>query len=996
MTGREALLALLGRTRRRSLGLGLGRGLAAGLLGLGAAALAGSAAAAWLPEGLGPWAVALGLGVGVVAGAWLARAEWRRARPRLSAPAAAARLAGGDPALADRVATGADLAGWGEAGAGPRGASPALAEAEVAAAAALAQALDPVRALPWGPLVRRLGQAGAVALVLAGWLAWGPATARDAWVRLAAGPAPRPVAVGNLRLALAPPAYTGLPEAEVQGTDGAVEALAGTRVTLSGEVSRAVDGGVWEGPGGVTVPLAVEGRVFTVSWILDQAGTYTLGFERRGRPVPTDLGPRPVTLVEDARPRAEMAEPAADLEVGTDQAVTVRFEASDDFRVERVELVLQGDAEVRIAVPVTPGGRVEGVTRFLPLAHPTLGDGAHLRVEAWDGDAVAGPKAGSSRSVYLTFLSKQRLMAEIEGLEERLLEALLAQLADHLEAPEPPPPPALERLRTGGKDLLALVAQLVDRVRRGADEGAVGALAVLRIEEGLRAALEPFLAGATPRDGVVAELERDALFLDRLLQSLRMEQALAQGDELAALQRSLFDDLQAGVSPQELVSRLDRLRELLARMAERMARASAEMPDAFANADAVRDMPASELQQLMERLRQALEAGDREAAQALAEELLATLSRWLAALEEAAGAAGQGQVDPALRELAELEAEVREVAGRQEGVLDETRQVGQEASRRAAERLRAELESFLQRQERRLRAVEDAARSLETLAPPTGFHGAPPGFLPPGGAPPDARAFLEARQRLAGAAAEVREGLAQDLGRARQGAEELGAAVEALRRALAPAAEGSRRPEFERQAQLGRQEAEAIRADLERLAGRRLEGLTPEERSRLAGLGRREEELAERAGRLAERLEALARETPLLGPGAAERARGAGGAMGEAGGRLGQGDPFAAVPPETRALEELAEVSRQLQGARQQLEQGGGAGGFQVVRRPGQGPGHGPGGRDVDRGPVEIPREAEARELKAFREEVLKAMRTGRYPKDYEEEVERYYERLIR
>jgi hypothetical protein len=59
-------------------------------------------------------------------------------------------------------------------------------------------------------------------------------------------------------------------------------------------------------------------------------------------------------------------------------------------------------------------------------------------------------------------------------------------------------------------------------------------------------------------------------------------------------------------------------------------------------------------------------------------------------------------------------------------------------------------------------------------------------------------------------------------------------------------------------------------------------------------------------------------------------------------------------------------------------------------------PGVAGGGREVDRSRVEIPKEAEARELKAFREEVLKAMRRGQYPKDYEEDVEKYYERLIR
>ena len=65
--------------------------------------------------------------------------------------------------------------------------------------------------------------------------------------------------------------------------------------------------------------------------------------------------------------------------------------------------------------------------------------------------------------------------------------------------------------------------------------------------------------------------------------------------------------------------------------------------------------------------------------------------------------------------------------------------------------------------------------------------------------------------------------------------------------------------------------------------------------------------------------------------------------------------------------------------------------------REGQGQSHGRGnGRDVDRSRVEIPAEAEARQWRAFREDVLKVMREGRYPEEYEREVERYYERLIR
>jgi len=197
----------------------------------------------------------------------------------------------------------------------------------------------------------------------------------------------------------------------------------------------------------------------------------------------------------------------------------------------------------------------------------------------------------------------------------------------------------------------------------------------------------------------------------------------------------------------------------------------------------------------------------------------------------------------------------------------------------------------------------------------------------------------------------------------------------------------------DRNAEEARAEVRGLIQDLEALAGRRREGIRPEEIEALKDLARRQGDLGGRTESLAERLEGLAERSPFVDRGLSLRAREARQAMGEAEGGLGQGDPFGPVSPETRALEKLAEVGRQLQAAGEQMGQGQQPGlGLQVMRRPGGRSGQ---GREVDRSPVEIPKEMEARELRAFREEVLRAMQ-GRYPKDYEEDVGRYYERLIR
>lgn len=1009
MSAGAALLGAVARTRRRAFVLGLVRGGCAGLgAGLGVL-LAGALLLRAFPEGWRVSGAGLALAASAAAAVFAALGEGRRARPRIGPARAAELLAGSSPGLGELLLTGSDLAAWGEGGAEARGASPELVRAHVEAAEAAARERDPARAVSGRPAALRALQAATAAVVVALWGALDPG-ARGPFGALFAGGAPAPVTVGNLHLTYAPPAYTGLPERRVEGAEGAVRGYRGTRVTLEAEISRALEGGRWVGPGGETVPLALEGRRFSVSWLLDRPGAYSLTFFQGSREVASDFAPRAVALVEDTRPAVELTAPGGDREVTSDQEVEVAFAASDDFGVERAEVVLQGEAEVRLPVPLVPAGaepgagpgavrRVGGRVRFLPLAYPQLGEGAHLRVEAWDGDTVSGPKAGSSRSVYITFLDKRRLATEIADLEERLLEALLGQLADHLELPEPAALADLERLRAKGQDLLRLFDQLVERVERAAAQGALGAVAVLKMEDGLRGVLEPFLAGATEREPLIAELERDILFLDRLLRSLRMEEALSLGDELAALQRSLFDDLQRGAAPEDLLARVDQLQQLLAQMARKLAQGAAETPDAFANADAVRDMPASELEDALRQLREALEAGDREKAQALAETLLETLTRWLAALEKAAGGAAQGEMDPLVQELSELEADVQDIAARQEKILQETQEIGREASRRALEGLREEVESFLERSERRLQAVEEAARRMEASAPRPGFHGmpAPQGTedrMPGADRANGALRLLESRQRVGAAVAEVREALREDLGRTREGARALGEALEDLRAgALGNLdAQDPRARQVEENAGAARREVEGLVRDLEALAGRRREGLGPRDAQALEELGRREGELGERTGAVGDRLEGLARRSPFVDPGLPGRARAAQQVMGEAGERLGQGDPFGAVPLETRALEELAELGRGLEGARRQMGEGQPGQGFQVMRRPGQRPGQ---GQDVDRSPVEIPRETEARELRAFREEVLRAMQ-GRYPRDYEEEVERYYERLIR
>ncbi|RMG88898.1 MAG: DUF4175 family protein [Candidatus Dadabacteria bacterium] len=981
MTREREVLAWVGGVRRRSRRVAGVRAVAAFAAGAGLVVAASAVVLPLVPGPAGAGLAAVFGAAAAVTGLGAARLAWLLLPPAASSVAAAELLAALHPERRRDLEAAADLARWDAGEAERRGASAELVAAQVEAGAAAVEGVAPGAVVPWRWAARPMAW-GALGLAAAGvLLGMGPPKAREAWARLVTGGEPEPVAVGNLTVEVFPPGYTGLAPRRIEGSDGTVEALRGARVVLSGQLSRPVEAGTWEGPGAQVALERTDGG-FRVAWVVDRPGPYRLRFREGRKEVPTDFGARRIVVREDRPPAVDLVEPEGDLEVFRDQEIRVRFRASDDFRVEGAEVVLQGDTEVRIPVPLEPGPVAEGEARILPLTLPDLGPGAHLRVEARDGDTVSGPKAGASRSVYVTFLDARSIRTAVENLEERLLDAVLEILADLLEGA------GGEGVRGKAQDLLTLLGELGERVRQAAEAGTPGAVAALGIEAGLRAAVEPLAAGAPPGPGLVEELERDALFLDRLLRDLRLEEALGLGDELAALQRSLFDELQRGdADPRELAKRVEQIQDLLARMAEQLARSAREMPDAFANADAVRDMPRSELQEQLEALRDALARGDTERARELAAQVLETLSRWLGALEESARGAAQAEMDPLLAELGEAEEELGTLAAEQEQLLGETRDVGREVSARAWEEFAKERDAFLARQEERIRRVQQAAREMARSAPRGGFHG---------GAPPEGNPLelFERERAVSGAAEELRRALAEDWAAGRAALESLDEAVEGLREAVEArlADEDPARPRVGRLAETARENLEAIRAELEGLAGERLRAVTPEERERLAEMAGRQEALRGRATELAERLEGVGRQTPLLDPGAAEGVRAAGEKMGQARGRLGEGDPFGAVPPQVGALEDLAGAARRLREARNRMMQAMEGPGFSLLRRPG---GRG-GGRDVDRSPVEIPRESQAEELRAFREEVLRAMREGRPPPGYEREVEGYYERLIR
>ncbi len=285
-------------------------------------------------------------------------------------------------------------------------------------------------------------------------------------------------AVRFLSLRLTPPAYTKMPEQVLEENVGDVAAVMGTKVHLemaatkklaqaemeflkpaitlpnpatkvegdSGSPSASAGGlrGV-TGGSGLMKSLTIEGTRASTEFSVSESGYYRLhlkdtdGLENRD-PILYRITARP-----DEPPLVSLVEPASDAEIYANSKVQVTAEAMDDFGFTRMALRYyrtssaepsesQNDESKYKSLPldyrmVEPGkARGEMLFDLAPL-DLLPEDQVLIFVEAWDNDAVHGPKRARSETRTLRFPS----MSELFDKQDQEADTREISLADLLK-----------------------------------------------------------------------------------------------------------------------------------------------------------------------------------------------------------------------------------------------------------------------------------------------------------------------------------------------------------------------------------------------------------------------------------------------------------------------------------------------------------------------------------------------------------------------------------
>jgi hypothetical protein len=867
--------------------------------------------------------------------------------------------------------------------------------------------------------------------------------------------------LGDIRLLLTPPRYTGLPQRTIPGSSGEVVALPGTQVRIEARALLPVDRAqlvIQAGGETATRPVQVlrerdkdrddadrRGLPLLLSnFTVSKAGSYHFVFERRRNDKVRENEGHRIEVESDHPPRIDLFAPGDDLELSGTRRVELAYSAEDDHGLGEIDLVFRvGDKperRKRIRPRPQPPGVKDGKDRTGPartaaakilwdLAELDLQPGERVgyHLEAWDLDDVNGPNRGRSRGYTLRIVSPRERHDLLLGKQEALLDQSIDLLGDRLDLTRVDlnVTDSAERVleahrktealllqigrlqeeagkdgkeskdgKKPARDLRPLLVEVGRRLgklnqeeeallaewrgpRGRASEAAMTAPAATAAGAGGAGGRRPAGRGRSAgpvgqmNDRHVGEMERTTLLLADLLGRQKLEDLLAISDEMTATRdrlRQLMNDYRKGRTEALKAEILREIRELerrLQQLAEKAQRLQGELPDEFLNSEA---MGRNDMQGRLDRLRDLLEKGDMDRAQAELERLSQALDSMVKGMEADLRGYRRERYSAEERALSEIEDRLMDLA-HDEGTLQrETEQLRGEASARARQLLKDRSEALSRRLQEQVARLRKQVAEAEVS--PLGPWGSDE--------------MEKTRRRVEDLAKMLDQG---DLDEARAMAQEaeasLGLLIDELR-AEEQASRFGQRGHLQRargQLEKARPLAKEIAEEIARALPRNEELLPPERQRQAMELRARQEAIRRRAEALGREAQKKAHEIKdaatldRLSQEMSEGLRQAGKHMERAEGELKRLSPRGAATAEGQAVERLEQMRKEMQRARRPKDEGAS-------------------GR-LEREPVKIPGADEYHAPKEFRQDILEAAKREA-PADFREQVKRYYEELIK
>jgi uncharacterized protein DUF4175 len=831
--------------------------------------------------------------------------------------------------------------------------------------------------------------------------------------------------VGDIQLNYQYPAYTGRSNRVVEGTDGSIVALPGTKVTINSRAERKIAKARVKLKDGA-LPMAVSNDVFLAGdLVVMKPDRYWFDLEDANGQAWTDQLGHPISVEVDRPPQVNLTKPNKDLVIQEQEALDLMYDAKDDFGLGEIRLVyrITGRAskeQRRVLNKKAKGTRKVSRRSFrwdLAALNLEAGDRVQFYIEATDNDTVMGPKSGRSATCNLKVFAAEEHHDELMQQAQLMWEKLLSGLADVLDLePYVAKQAAIDledyrKIYKKTEAFLAETALLQNELRKDklvfepllqAFENMRQRLAALQAN--LRAItnrsarghdapqiIESYLASHRTRR--INRIERDVLYLEDLLDMVRLEELDRLAKDMARTRERLAELMKKyAQAPNDEVRKqiedeIARLKEKIAKLMARQREVLKGIRDEYLNPDALKKMMSDrDMLGALDRIQKLMNEGKVEQAMAELEKLQQQMGQMQNALDQARQKYGAGKYDELAKELAKTLGELNMITETQRKLLDSTQQIRDRLFEKMKQKSLAKLEKKFAALRKKLEKVTKKITSVPE-GQPDRFSGR-------------YREHALQQARMLDMALD-----SLNIAGSLEAAEKLTQAAARMAREMENAAkfEGQYDPKrrkalakYQKSSAEARAGSQEILDELRKFMPDPNKHLSKNDQKNLQQLGKQQAELKQKLRGLQLQMQKINEGAPIFGQDAMGRMRRGNSFMQRAVGSLGKKRPGKACPDQQGALSELEGLKEAMQ---KSCQKGGSGGGMPMPMGSSRGRGQGrdmggPGGTPQERD-VELPTPDDYEAPEAFRRALLDGMKDP-IPQDFEAQVKRYYEELVK
>lgn len=821
-----------------------------------------------------------------------------------------------------------------------------------------------------------------------------------------------PPEIGNLKITLYPPHYTGLP---MQSSDGGnIVGIKGSTLRLEAQSSKVLAKAKILLNEGREIALQIKGKSLQGSLVLFQSQKYQilaedpLGFQNS--PIHYDL-----RVLPDRFPTVELLKPTEDLEINGDETIALDFSARDDFGIQEVTLVVKvGDREERL--PIRKEGNESLIARqryHWDVGGLALREGeeATYYLEVLDNDSISGPKMGASKALRLRLKNLKAEHRQVAEMIRDLSNQMVDLLADHLETPLSLGEEPLPEGKPSDKPLeqkLGEAIEQIDSIMERTEKDRFSNFATWTDLESLRRNLQFTKEELLPKknqassleeeakghDEISSELERMSLLAEDISKMLTAQEIASKARDLMKGQERLLKSLEKLISGdkkmEQVLEEISKLAKELALLQQALSQMATNLPDEFINSEAMQGLQFSDMFSAMNEIRKKLKEGDIEGAMQLARELFNQMASMLASLRSGQQMAMSSMMGRMQGEMMRSASELEQIVREQQEILEDTDGVHKETLKEREAVIKEKLDQF---EPKALEMLTD----LALLFPDQDM---------------EEREDSEERENSTEKQFDkfflnhVIKSMIAQLKK-----KEFSSLSEIIDRARKEMAE-NRRPELKERSQEAEHHLKLLMEQLNALLEEPNIALSQEQKDGLRDLSSRQAVLKERTIELHEKLESLFQLFPSLDPKIIKNIQEAATSMFEAQYQLSDLNAKEAIPPEEEALERLSDSRQQMQDSLQRLARRGQLGRIPVVYlfRRGRFLPLGrlfplPGIPDLPQFDVEggitglstekfkLPGKGDYKAPRRFREDILESLKQG-VPDQFKDQIESYFKDL--